>query len=90
VYNVGSGLQTSLGDVVAVARRVLGIAQEPGWGAMRDRVWDTSVWVADARAARDALGWQARTRFPDGFERTVEWFRQRPGTTALYQARQTA
>jgi UDP-glucose 4-epimerase len=90
VYNVGSGMQTSLADVVAVARRILGIAQEPRWGAMRDRVWDTSVWVADPHAARDTLGWQARTPFADGFERTVEWFRQRPATTALYRARQPA
>ena len=90
VFNVGSGVQTSLGEVVAVARRVLGITREPRWGAMRDRVWDTSVWVADPRAARDTLGWQARTPFADGFARTVEWFRQRPATTALYQARHTA
>ena len=27
----------SLGDVVATARRMLGVAQEPRWGAMRDR-----------------------------------------------------
>jgi dolichol-phosphate mannosyltransferase len=89
VYNIGSGVQTPLREVVAVARRILGIAAEPRWGEMRDRVWDTSGWVADPRAARDALGWQARTPLAEGFERTVEWFRQRPGTTALYQARQT-
>ena len=90
VYNVGSGVQTSLGDVVASARRILGVAQEPRWGAMRDRGWDTSVWVADPRAARDALGWEPRTSFADGFARTVEWFRPRPATIARYQAKQTA
>ena len=83
-------MQTSLGDVVATARRILGVAQEPRWGAMRDRGWDTSVWVADPRAARDALGWEPRTSFADGFARTVEWFRQRPATIARYQAQQTA
>ena len=69
---------------------ILGVAQEPRWGAMRDRGWDTSVWVADPRAARDALGWEPRTSFADGFARTVEWFRQRPATIARYQAKQTA
>jgi nucleoside-diphosphate-sugar epimerase len=46
--------------------------------------------VADPRAARDALGWEPRTSFADGFARTVEWFRQRPATIARYQAQQTA
>jgi len=89
VFNVGSGAHTTLRDVVEVARRTLGVARAPQWGAMADRIWDTSVWVADPRAIRDALGWEARTAFPDGFARTVEWFRARPATRALYEERQT-
>jgi nucleoside-diphosphate-sugar epimerase len=73
-----------------VARAALGITRAPHWGGMDDRSWDTSVWVADARAARAQLGWQARTAFADGFGRTVEWFRSRPAIAARYRARQTA
>lgn len=88
VYNVGSGVQTSLRQVVEVARRQLGIAQEPRWGAMADRAWDTAAWVADPRAIAAALGWRATTAFADGFQRTLEWFQGKPATTALYRARQ--
>lgn len=87
VYNIGSGVQTPLRDVVEVARSVLGIADTPHWGAMTDRIWDTSVWVADPRAASAGLGWQARTSLADGFARTVDWFRARPAVTALYRTR---
>ena len=41
VYNVGTGVQTSLREVVDVACRTLGIAEEPKWGSMDNRIWDT-------------------------------------------------
>src|SRR5688572_2018648 len=56
VYNVGSGRQTTLRQVVAAARRVLRVRARPTWGAMQNRAWDTSVWVSDPRAVRRALG----------------------------------
>lgn len=75
VYNVGTGVQTTLHDAVETAQRLLRISAEPAWGSMPDRAWDTTVWVSDpARIARE-LGWRARTAFPDGLARTVKWFR---------------
>ena len=75
VYNVGTGRQTSLAEVVDVARRVLDIPVEPDWGSMPDRVWDTSVWVADNRKIQAALGWQPRYTFEQGFRMMAQWFR---------------
>jgi nucleoside-diphosphate-sugar epimerase len=86
VYNVGSGVQTTLRDVVEMARRVLGITVEPRWGSMPARIWDTSVWVADRRAIRAALGWEPRYDFAAGFGYMVAWFRADPARAALYQA----
>lgn len=76
VYNVGTGIQTSLRKVVEVARRVMGIAVEPKWGSMPNRNWDTGVWIADNRKIRETLGWQPRYSFEEGFRLTEEWFRQ--------------
>jgi dolichol-phosphate mannosyltransferase len=75
VYNVGTGVQTTLRQVVEVARRVLGIRAEPQWGTMPDRAWDTSVWVANPARIRAALGWQPRSTFADGFAAMVAWLR---------------
>jgi UDP-glucose 4-epimerase len=88
VYNVGTGLQTTLREVVEVARRVLGIAAAPDWGSMLERLWDTSVWVADVRAIEGALGWRARHGLPEGFARMVEWLRGDAALRARYEARQ--
>lgn len=73
IYNVGSGVQTSLRDVVALARRVLGIEVEPEWGSAPRRDGDTPTWVADVRKARSVLGWRPTLSFEDGFARTVAW-----------------
>ena len=87
VYNVGTGVQTSLREVVQVARRVLNIAAEPVWGSLKPRTWDTAVWVADGRAIRDALGWRPRVTFENGIRRLVHWFREDPATRQVYRDR---
>ncbi len=75
VYNVGTGVQTSLRDAVEVARRTFALDAEPAWATLAPRSWDTDVWVADSRRATAKLGWRATTGFADGFARTVEWQR---------------
>jgi dolichol-phosphate mannosyltransferase len=67
VYNVGTGVQTSIREAVEVARRVLGVTAEPQWGSMPNRGWDTNVWVADASRIRQALEWRPRYTFEEGF-----------------------
>jgi UDP-glucose 4-epimerase len=84
VYNVGTGVQTSLGDAVETARRVLAIPAEPRWATMPARQWDTDVWVADNRKIKDALGWQPRHTFEQGFRLTVEWLRASPALRSFY------
>jgi len=86
VFNVGTGTQTRLREVVAVARRVLGVAERPRWGSMPNRQWDTSVWRSDSRAIRRALGWTPRYTFERGFRRMVTWMREEGLWTKRYPA----
>jgi len=74
VYNIGSGVQTSLREVVHVARQVLGIVVEPEWGTMSQRIWDTNTWVADIQKSSDELGWHPQFTFQQGFRKMVQWF----------------
>ena len=76
VLNIGSGAQTTLRDVVSVAKDVLEISAEPGWGTHAPRDWDTAVWVADTRRAVAQLGWAPRVDFREGLRRTAEWMRE--------------
>ena len=88
VYNIGTGTQTSIREVVATARRTMGIVDNPAWGSMPDRVWDSSVWVADNRAAREELRWRPKYAFEQGFRKTVRWFQENPSMVELYRRKQ--
>jgi dolichol-phosphate mannosyltransferase len=87
VFNVGTGKQTTLRQVVDVTRRVLGVREKPKWGSMPNRRWDTSTWVSDPRAIRRALGWTPRYTFERGFRQMVAWMRAEPERAARYRER---
>jgi dolichol-phosphate mannosyltransferase len=75
IYNVGSGRQTSLRELVDCVRELLAIPVEPDWGSYPGRTWDTNVWCANTeRIARD-LGWSATTDVSEGLRETVCWMR---------------
>ena len=74
IYNVGTGVQTTLREIVELVRRRLDIAREALWGSKGARHWDTDTWVADAAKIAREFGWRPRHALADGFNRTVEWF----------------
>jgi nucleoside-diphosphate-sugar epimerase len=73
VFNIATGSQTTLGQLVALARELFAVAAEPTWETMPPRSWDTSVWVGDPTAAATELGWRATTPLADGLEAFADW-----------------
>jgi dolichol-phosphate mannosyltransferase len=78
IYNLGTGKETKLREVVDVARKVLDTPGEPQWGSMESRIWDTSTWVADNRKIHGELGWCPEYSFEQGFRSMVRWFEKNP------------
>ena len=70
VLNIGTGVQTSTEELVAVAERVTGRRITTAAGAHPGRDWDTTDWVAAPAAARRLLGWQPTVDLADGLTRT--------------------
>ena len=87
VYNVGSGTQTSIAQAVDIARRLLDIQDEPQWGSMPNRSWDTSSWVADNNKIKATLGWHPSHSFEEGIKTFAEWFRQNPEMLEYYSGK---
>lgn len=85
VYNVGSGAQTTLAEVVEAARRELGIHAEPLWDSMPGRAWDTPHWICDNTEIRARLGWQPRIGFAEGLRATIDWLRNNPALRSHYE-----
>lgn len=88
VYNVATGVQTTIRRAVTAARREFGITAAPRWGSMPNRSWDTTRWVGDAAKIRARLGWRPRTPFAAGLRAFADWFRGRPDLVAAYARRQ--
>jgi UDP-glucose 4-epimerase len=86
VYNVGSGTQTTLAELVRVAGEVFGFTPEPEWGSMPARDWDTGTWVANTAKIARELGWAPRASLPDGLRGLGEWLAASPELRARYAA----
>lgn len=87
VYNVSSGTQTTLADVVGHVRRALDVAAEPVWGSMSRREWDTNVWCGDSSALRRDTGWQPQIAIARGLELAADWLRANPRWIEFYESR---
>jgi len=73
IYNLGTGRQTTLREIVETARQLFGVKEEPVWDTMPRRTWDTKVWVADTARIRAELGWEPRASLEQGLQATAEW-----------------
>ena len=82
VFNLGSGVQSTLRDVVDAVVAVAGSRSEVRWGAMAARRWDTNRWQADTSKARTVLGWTPRHALRDGIARMAQWMEKAGGAYA--------
>lgn len=84
VYNLGTGVQTSLGEAAGVVAGYYGLSRQPRWGTMASRDWDTDVWVADPRKITQDLGWKSQHTFAQGLAEFDRWFDDHPQLRARY------
>ena len=78
IYNIGTGVRTTLAELVSVVRSTFHIGAEPVWGSMPDRAWDHPDWYADPRKARRDFGWSASVALRDGLRATMAWLEANP------------
>jgi len=73
MVNIGTGLGTSVNDIVRELNVVLGTSIEPIYEA--PRAGEVQRIYLDATRAARVLGWKPRVAFTEGLRRTVEWSR---------------
>jgi UDP-glucose 4-epimerase len=73
IYNVGTGVASSIREVHRGCAEAAGVEQEPRFDAARPGDLRDSV-IDSSRAARD-LGWRAATELADGLAQTWKWVR---------------
>jgi dolichol-phosphate mannosyltransferase len=84
IYNVGSGRQTSLRELVEIACDTLDVSVTPEWGTHASRDWDASVWVSDPSKISRELGWRAGRELRAGLTDMAAWLREHPELAERY------
>jgi nucleoside-diphosphate-sugar epimerase len=74
IVNLGTGVQTTLSEMVQTLGEIAGRPIRAEWHAMPDRPWDTDVWQADTLRLRQTIFWSPTT-VETGLERSLAWFR---------------
>lgn len=76
VLNVGTGVQTTIREIVDEIKQIYHVDAKPEWGSMLNRSWDTTCWVADNTKIKESLGWTPHFELSEGLRATAAWFGQ--------------
>jgi dTDP-glucose 4,6-dehydratase len=74
VINVATGVDIAIAEIAALVLDVLGKPSELTCN-VPERPGQVDRHIGSVDKAQELLGWQARTSFEDGLERTVAWYR---------------
>lgn len=72
IYNIGSGVGTSVNEIFAQMKDITGYSQEPVHGP--PKLGETFKIYIDASKARRELGWEPQVTLREGLEQTVAYF----------------
>jgi nucleoside-diphosphate-sugar epimerase len=73
IYNVGSGIERSIKDIVEIAIKITGADVTPVFGTMQNRDWDNINWKADMSFTRKNFNWTPKIDLNTGLKRTITW-----------------
>jgi nucleoside-diphosphate-sugar epimerase/glycosyltransferase involved in cell wall biosynthesis len=71
--NIGSGIKTSLSEIVYKVKNLFNIDSEPHWGNMKNRSWDTNDWYGNYEFAKEIISWSPKTNLNDGLTKLKVW-----------------
>ncbi len=84
-FNIGTGRKVTIREVAKVSGTLFNIPAEATF-TMPARQWDVQDWFANIDKSRDRLGWEPRTTFEEGLQRTVAWYQALPDKERYLQS----
>jgi polyisoprenyl-phosphate glycosyltransferase len=73
IFNMGSGVKTTLQEVADVGRSLTGSSSELAWGSFGSVAYDADTWQADMTKTYNAFAWRPTHTFSEGMQKTIEW-----------------
>lgn len=78
IYNIGSGKQHTVGEIVQMIQGITKSKSSVKWGAVakQARYIEPLRWEANMSKTKSVLQWEARNTMESGLRKTVEWFKK--------------
>ena len=73
VFNVATGVATSMTEVANVTKSLFKIDQNPVF-VSNFRSWDLNNWFGNAEKIQSVVGWKCSTTFEVGLKKTADWY----------------
>lgn len=75
IFNLGSGIQTTLTELAACAEKVTNGHANLHWSGLPNRSWDKKTWVADMSKTKQLLDWSPNTSLSSGLTKMNRWLK---------------
>ena len=75
-FNVATGKETTLQNVVDLAQKVMELKREPIFNNYPQHPGDRDGWSGDSKKIKEFFGWQAATDLQGGLAKTWDWYQQ--------------
>ena len=76
IFNVGSGTQYKIEDVVKKIITLTGSKVKPEWGSLKNSRIEPSRWQANRDKAEKELHWVPLQTLDEGLTKTINWFKK--------------
>lgn len=78
IYNIGSGTQYFVKDIVEKILKITKSKSDVRWGAVakQARYIEPKMWQADISKTKKMLHWESSDIIDSGLSKTIQWFRQ--------------
>jgi len=74
IFNLGSGLETSVNKIVEIAENITGRELKIDWQHSEERIGDKAThWVADISKIMAVLNWKPKYSLEEGLSKTYRW-----------------
>jgi UDP-glucose 4-epimerase len=85
IFNISSGKQTTIRELVDIIKTIFTIEDEPDWGTYPERQWDTGIWHGSFLKINQAVGWRPTCTIADGIQKMICWLAEHPNLKLDYQ-----
>jgi nucleoside-diphosphate-sugar epimerase len=82
VFNIGSGKQHTVREIVEIIIKLTGNKVKPEWGKIASYRQEPECWQADISRAGKLLKWEPEYSLEQGLEKDINWFKE---NIALYK-----